>query len=157
MPGNVHIRRATTEDIDALLKMAAEMTASASAEVWKLHPDGSRPAYEEAIASSESTAFVALADGEIVGVLVAQAHSDPTGPPATRRYVQLSELGVREGYRRRGIGRALVGRAERWARGRGISRVELSVEGFNDEARGFYGDLGFSARTQRLCKVLDGE
>ncbi|MDH3213270.1 MAG: GNAT family N-acetyltransferase, partial [Myxococcales bacterium] len=38
---------------------------------------------------------------------------------------EITDLGVREGARRRGIGRALVGAATDWIAARGIERVEV--------------------------------
>lgn len=56
---------------------------------------------------------------------------------------EIGDLFVREGWRRRGIGRALVRDALAWAAGRGATRAEVRVAARNDEAQAFWRVLDF--------------
>jgi RimJ/RimL family protein N-acetyltransferase len=62
--------------------------------------------------------------------------------PASRHVADVG-LMVDAGYRRRGIGRALLTAAEKWARGAGIRKLELHVFPWNEAAISLYEDFGF--------------
>lgn len=52
-------------------------------------------------------------------------------------------VGVLQSYQRQGVGTALFGEAEKWARSMGIRRMELTVRVDNEAARGLYKRVGF--------------
>ncbi len=56
----------------------------------------------------------------------------------------ITDLGVRETARRRGLGRALVGAALEWVEQRGVDRVEARVAAGNSEGQAFWRALGFA-------------
>lgn len=56
----------------------------------------------------------------------------------------IQHLRTHPDYRRRGSGRRLMEAAERCALDAGVSRLTLGVEPFNEVARRFYEQLGFS-------------
>ena len=66
-------------------------------------------------------------------------------PPILTEIVraEITDLGVREDERRRGIGRALVAAADDWLRSRGVKRVEVRVASQNPEGQAFGRALGF--------------
>ncbi len=57
--------------------------------------------------------------------------------------VLLYEIGVRQSYRRKGIGRALIGQLERWMQANGATDIWLGAD--NAVAREFYLACGFTA------------
>jgi GNAT superfamily N-acetyltransferase len=61
----------------------------------------------------------------------------------------VTDLFLREKFRRRGIGRLMIDRVEAHCRAAGISTLELQVEIENSAAHSFYHKLGFS-RLPRL-------
>ena len=77
-------------------------------------------------------------DGEIVGRLSRRARPAAREPPRRRRRPD-----GRARYRRRGIGRALLDAAERWARERGVRKLELHVFPHNEAAIALYERAGF--------------
>jgi GNAT superfamily N-acetyltransferase len=84
--------------------------------------------------------FVADLDGRAVGwvhVLLAE-HVD------AEAFVLIGGLVVDRNHRRSGIGRALMGRAEAWARDVGCSIVRLSSSAARGAAHRFYEDLGYT-------------
>lgn len=67
----------------------------------------------------------------------------------------IEEIGVREGYRRRGIGRALLTEVQRLAAMKGADTIELCVWAFNEDAAAFYQKAGF--RVQRSILELTAD
>ncbi len=101
----------------------------------------------EAILGSQGhTLFVARLDSQIVGwlhvFLARRIESEP--------FAELGGMVVAEPHRRCGIGRRLVTAAEEWSVGCGAGRLRVRMRSDRDEARTFYGSLGFA-----LEKVQD--
>ncbi|GAC1484679.1 MAG: hypothetical protein NVS2B12_39520 [Ktedonobacteraceae bacterium] len=66
----------------------------------------------------------------------------------------LGELAVREEAEGRGIGSALVGACEAWAREHGFTLLVLDTGGSNKRARELYQHLGFIEESVKLTKPL---
>ena len=83
-------------------------------------------------------------DGEIVGRLSVARDQHPAS-------AHVADLGlmVAAGWRRRGIGRALLVQAVEWARARGVSKLELHVFPHNDAAIALYEQFGFEREGYR--------
>ncbi len=89
-------------------------------------------------------AFVAERGGRVVGFVsmwLDDTYEDLDSRPV--RYVYVSDLIVGAADRRRGIGRALMREAERWARARRVRQVRLNVLARNPTARAAYRALGY--------------
>jgi RimJ/RimL family protein N-acetyltransferase len=94
--------------------------------------------------------LVALADGEIVGVLFVERTSFGFG-----------ELGmlVARAWRGRGVGTALVTAAIEWALAQGLHKLALSVFPHNEAAIALYSKFGFveEGRRSKHMRRSDGE
>lgn len=90
----------------------------------------------------DAALFVCDLDGDLVGFCGVRIDQ---GPPIFEEVtrVEITDLGVREALRRRGIGRALCDAALAWAAERGQRRVEVRVAVGNVEGQGFWRALGF--------------
>lgn len=100
--------------------------------------------------------FLAEEAGEVVGLVMVLArvpfeHLDE--PPG--HYALVAELVVREGFRRRGIARALLDVAERYARDAGAPELRIDVLSENDPARTLYLRQGFAPYKETLTKALN--
>jgi ribosomal protein S18 acetylase RimI-like enzyme len=62
----------------------------------------------------------------------------------------LTDLYLRPGHRRRGLGRLLVDVASAYCRSRGVETIELQVGDNNEAAQAFYRRLGF----ERLSRLV---
>jgi GNAT superfamily N-acetyltransferase len=100
--------------------------------------------------SLADVAFVAVEAHGIVGFVTVAERKHFTGAPEA--YV--GELAVVEDAEGRGVGRALMGAVEGWARDRGLARISLETGTTNAGARGFYAALGYEETDVRLSKAL---
>lgn len=67
-------------------------------------------------------------------------------------------MGIREAWRRQGIGSELLKRLERWAKEKGVLRLELTVECVNHTAKRLYEKCGFQVEGRRAKSMkVDGE
>jgi ribosomal protein S18 acetylase RimI-like enzyme len=102
------------------------------------------------------TVLVAECDGEIAGfatVLTRVPYMALDDPPG--EYALVSDLIVRAGFRRRGLGEALLREAERYARLAGAAELRIGVLSGNVGARALYDRAGFTPYLETLAKRLD--
>ena len=95
------------------------------------------------IASREAAVFVWEEEGVLLGFCSVQVETAPRVLVETAR-AEITELLVRPGARRRGIGQALVAATEAWIRERGVERATLRVAAGNSEAEAFWRALGYA-------------
>lgn len=96
--------------------------------------------------------LIARNDDSAVGYLIAFLEQD--GVLFEERFVHVSEAFVLEAYRGRGIGRALLQRAEAWARERGADAVRLDVFAANRSGKQFWETAGFEIEVHQMRKTL---
>ncbi len=136
------IRRAEPGDAASLVDLAEAV--GSEHEGWLIADGGWRSVSEErrylkAIRRHTYAAvLVAETDGRVVGRLSIGRDTLPAS-----EHVADVGLMVAEGYRRRGIGRALMEAAETWARDVGVRKVELHVFPYNEGALALYDQLGY--------------
>ena len=141
---SVEIRPAVAGDATVLATLLAHLGYPADA--------AQVPERLERLRESGDDAFVALLDTSVVGLATlhsrAVLHSE-------RRVAQLTALVVAPEVRGHGVGRALVLRAEQWARERGAERLVVTTALHRAEAPAFYERLGFAHTGRRYVKQLD--
>jgi GNAT superfamily N-acetyltransferase len=97
--------------------------------------------------------FVAEIDGRVAGFVAIFAkvpYEDLDDPPG--EYALISDLCVLEPYRRRGLGRRLIERAEAYAWASGAVELRIGVLAANEDARSLYRAAGFSPSLEILTK-----
>jgi ribosomal protein S18 acetylase RimI-like enzyme len=150
------IRPYRPDDQGRVMLLAPRLTEGTAA--WR-DPAGTRRAVEVAVRSAIDShrapghaVFVALvsgaADGDIVGLVTVSERISFAG----QREAYVGWLAVRAGMERRGIGRTLMGVAEKWAVRRGLSCVTLETGAANHAARSLYRTLGYEEEDVRLTK-----
>jgi GNAT superfamily N-acetyltransferase len=134
----VTIRPCRPDDAETLVTLIHELAvyerleqfAKAKPEALRTHLFGPRPATE---------AILAEVDGTAAGfALFFATFSTFRGQPG----LYLEDIFVRNEYRGRGIGKALLATVARLAVDRGCGRLEWSVLDWNAPAIGFYQSLG---------------
>lgn len=134
-PDGVELRPLARDDLADALSLARELYGLPEAD-----PEHHRPAFEALVNDPDATPFLAVAEHEAAGLVVARF----------RRRLNyatfeawLSDLVVRERFRGRGIGRALVSAVIAEWQLRGSHRIQLEVASERTVARSLYERMGF--------------
>jgi len=140
MSKSVSIRRATGEDAGAIASLAVELGYAANARVM-------RSRIRAVLASAADLLVVAVdTSGAVAGWL--QAHASHIVESGFR--VEITGLIVSRVFRRRGIGRALVAKAEDWAKTVSAEAVVVRSNAKRVESHFFYPALGYSSIKTQL-------
>jgi GNAT superfamily N-acetyltransferase len=121
------IRRLMIEDAGAAAELSSQLGYPASA-------DDLCKRIDERLRSSDSIAFAAVLDGQIVGWIDAFIEQHLQGPPS----VVIGGLVVRDGNRGLGIGKRLCLAIEEWARSKSIPLVRVRSQIKREDAHRFY-------------------
>ena len=154
------IRSATRADYDALNIVFAEVELlhRTALPYWFRAVDGpalEREFFESQLDDAEAMWLVAERDGEIVGFVNVCVRQTPDRPfLVPHRYAHIENLAVRASSRGAGVGRALMAAAASWAVERGLSEIELNVWEFNQQALGFYEQLGYVTERRTMRRVI---
>ena len=140
----VELRRATLEDLDAIVRLLADDPLGQARE----EPVGAglqpyRRAFELIDADPAQLLVVATGGDEVVGTMQLSFL-----PGLARRgglRAQIEAVRVHESYRSRGLGTAMFEWAIAEARRRGCTLVQLTTDKTRTDAHRFYSRLGFVA------------
>jgi len=149
------VRQATPEDVPALVALFQELDRMQSD--WRVFTP--RPGFYDEVglkyreAMSTENAVVLVAEGE-EGEIVGMAYGEVRIPSrfSDERALELSGVVVRTGYRGRGVGRALVQEAARFAGELGVEWVELKTFAPNQGAMAFWEGMGFTPRVVQMTQ-----
>lgn len=93
--------------------------------------------------SEDAEVIVAVSDGVICGFAMATVVRRPQSAyNLERAFYHVEEFGVDERYRRHGVASALMAYLKNNARAKGLTKIELDVWAFNDDALAFYEAAG---------------
>ena len=150
-----YIRPAERGDVPALVRLRlanAERHVQLAPDIFRMpDPAAVRRHFEDVLGSALIS--VAELDGEVVGMAEVVLL---TGQPdhqilVPRRGADIHTV-VLDGYRGRGVGRALVAAAERVAAAHGVAVVFATIFSTNEDAVDFYSAAGFGPRGILLSK-----
>lgn len=135
----VHVRPATEDDAPVVARILAAGSRTPDAEDVESAHD-----YATAIArvhAAGGEVLVACADDYVVGLcqVLLLPHVQHRGGICA----EVESVHVREDWRRRGVGRALMAAAESFAVAHGCYRVQLTSHESRAGAHFFYGSLGY--------------
>jgi ribosomal protein S18 acetylase RimI-like enzyme len=156
----LEIRPANTDDYNALVGLYRD--ADRMAHEWLPHffrPidefERSREEIGAQIVDDDTALFVVEEDGVVLGLVMAVMQSSPPWSGfVKRRFVEVVDLAVAPGARRRGIARRLMHAAEEWALSRSADSVDLTVVEGNEAALALYQGTGYDLRSYRMWKRL---
>lgn len=154
-PADGRIRRAVATDVDGVTALWIDLTLHHA----RLDPlfalrrgaeDEVRRIVGAQLRDPDRTAiFVAALLPEadtrstLAGFCTVRVDAAPPIHPETQR-AEITDLAVRAGARREGLGTALVDAAYAWLRGRSVERVEVRVASANAEGQAFWRARGFT-------------
>jgi GNAT superfamily N-acetyltransferase len=160
---SLQIRPVTLDDLEVLIEIyldTARHHAAIDPEVFHV-PD--RAAIEVRLrrrieGRGVTGEYVAAMIGD---QMVGSASVDMADPPSAgnmARAVPTAEFGVSvvDGWRGRGIGRALIAACEAWAAEHGVARMILNVSEANEGAIRLYHELGYRDFDRAMLKSLAG-
>jgi ribosomal protein S18 acetylase RimI-like enzyme len=151
---SIVIRAATDADREAVLALAPRLLVGVAP--WRDQGEAlaaGRRWLEGSLAAAarrEGAVFVAAVAGHVLGVI----SIGPSMHFSGERDGYIGELAVAEHASRQGIGRALIGAADTWARDHGLAHLTLHTGARNAGARAFYAALGFAEEEVRLTRPL---
>lgn len=151
-PTPVVVRRATADDVPALVALLADDPLGRIREVSDMA--AYRRAFERVDADPHHILVAAVAQGAVVGTLQLSVIPGLSRAGALRG--QIEAVRVRADQRGAGIGTALLRWAVDEARRRGCALVQLTTDKSRADALRFYERLGFLASHEGLKMVLDG-
>lgn len=150
------IRLATDADSEFILAQAPRFAAF-PLPAWRRRHEcvaGIRERLREHVEESPANSHLFVAedgDGAPAGFVHLQHSADPfTG----ERNCHVVDLVVASSHEGRGVGKALLAHAERWAREHRCKLLTLAVFPGNERARKLYANAGFDADLLRLAKPL---
>ncbi|KUJ82651.1 N-acetyltransferase [Microbulbifer flavimaris] len=100
--------------------------------------------------------FVARHENEIVGFIVVLISGEDDGArhiyERYKRYGEITDLAVAEGFRRRGIAKLLIEKVEEYVSSLGVFTLQVSALAKNFAALSLYEETGFGAYEVTLIK-----
>ncbi len=157
-PARGSVRPAERRDLDRVAALWGAITVHPAAldPVFRMRPDADA-ALAELIRALHRDPSVAILvydeDGDLPGMCIVRIDRAPPILEETRR-AEITDLGVREDARRRGIGATLADAALRWVSDADVVRVEVRVASGNAEGQAFWRALGFDDLMDVLHKRL---
>ncbi len=140
----ITIREARDEDAPEIAELLSELGYPTSAQavpqrLARMRTEGGQ------------TTLIAEADGESVGMATIMVrHMISRDEPFGR----LASVVVKDGWRSRGVGAALVARTEEVCRAAGCGAIEVTSAAHRERAHEFYRRLGYEERPHRFVKPL---
>lgn len=143
----VFVRNARPGDAPDLARLCTQLGYPSTADVMP-----SRLSKLTGDSGDNARAFVAESKGAAVGLLTIHLrHTLNHEAPIA----QITLLVVDETVRARGVGRALVDAAERWARERNSRRINVTTQLSRDGAHAFYERVGYRHTGRRYGKDFE--
>ncbi|HET8785965.1 MAG TPA: GNAT family N-acetyltransferase [Candidatus Limnocylindrales bacterium] len=157
------VRAARPEDADAMTALEHASAIHHAA----IDPDRWRVPSLEAVARNRrhwlrvrprSEGFVAVADGQVVGMIelwLKRPHDSTGGGARIQRLRADLGISVAPGWQGRGVGSALMLAGEAWARAQGAERMVLDLAANNTGAQRLYERLGYEVEAIAMDKAIE--
>jgi GNAT superfamily N-acetyltransferase len=145
---NIKIREAEIDDMEALVALLHELFAIEADFTFdeKRQRQGLKLMMDEN-GNQRRCIQVAEVNGQVAGMCTAQSLISTAEGGAV---ALIEDMVVANPYRKMGIGRQLMAHVEKWARRRGMKRLQLLADQTNCGGLDFYLKIGWQ-RTQLIC------
>lgn len=157
MQAGATIRAAVAADLPRMCALG-EQIQERHAQAWPqlfapVEANREEPFWRSWIERPDHAAFVAMRGETIIGMVTASVSTQAVSILRPIRVCFVSTVVVEATERQKGVGRALVGEIERWARDNGAADIRLNVYAFNAEATRLYENLGYAVRSHTMGKL----
>ena len=140
-------QRARTIDIPQLLLLAGKLWPHATAAELKRE-------FVESIRGRSKTVIVLRADDQtIVAFIILSIRNDYVEGSSSSPVAYVEGIFVDSRHRRAGIGRDLIGQAERWAKSHKCRQLASDTEIHNRRSRAFHQRVGFTDANHVVCYI----
>ena len=151
----VRTRIATPADVEILAVLWNELRDLGARSERAINPvtvADANQRFAEVVKQDDADVIIACAGDDVAGLAIVRVvQPDPLSPT---RLLQLSNMVVASGHRRRGVGHALVAAAAEYADERGLDHVGAGIYPSLREAGRFFVRLGFApVAVQRVAPV----
>lgn len=152
------IREINVDDAEKFTLLTKEIEASSQYMLWEVgekevNVDEQADKIEAMQRSENSTIFVAEQFDKLIGFLLTVG-----GGAKRNKHSVYIVVGISLNYRGQGVGKKLFEQMEKWAKERGICRLELTVVTLNEAALSLYKKQGFEIEgTKRNSLFIDGK
>ena len=138
------IKRAKTEDADALAGLAIQM--------WTEHiPEDLAEEFRRLVTNDDAVCFIKWVDDKPIAFAQCQLRHDYVEGTDSSPVGYLEGIFVSEGYRKQGFAAELLSECEKWAKEKGCSEFASDCELDNIESFRFHMALGFEEANRIIC------
>lgn len=154
------IRPAVEKDfpaISALYRETYQLHHQAHPDSYKETPEYplARGTFLNLLEDEDEAILVAEVDGMVIGMMnISIEEEGESRLHHPYRRVVVDELSVTQDWRRKGVGRAFLQQAEKWAKEKETRQLTVIVYNFNQEALAFYESQGYTPFSVRLSKRI---
>lgn len=111
--------------------------------------------FDDLLANPQFTIFIAEEDAQALGYIACQVIERPQNPFSFAvKALHVDQISVRPNARTKGVGAALIQKAEQLAKELNIQRVQLDSWAFNTGAHEFFEKQGFEKYNFRFWKFI---
>ena len=156
----MNIRQATGNDSLLLSRLCMDVQrlhAEKHPDIFKMpqREDFAVTYFDEMLADPAVAIYLAEEDGETTGYILCKLFERPeTVFTHANRFLSIEHISVRPAARQRGVGSALMARAERLAKDLHVTRIQLNSWDFNTTAHSLFEKCGFRKTEHRFRRDL---
>ena len=159
MKDNIICRAANVADnnrLKALFQEVLSIHCEMRPDVFRVKNDAADELFLRMVRDPHRLCLVAAAGAEVVGYVLYSIQLFHRHPVTVETgWATIEHLYVRNDWRRRGIGRALLEASEKPLAERGVETVDLQVWAGNPQAEAFYRQMGYRRRSTILEKNIE--
>ena len=121
-------------------------------EIFKAYSEENmKSLFEDIFSNNNAVAYVAKIENEPAGyILFSEVQKEETYFRNSYSIVYIDQICVESRFKRKGVGKALVNFAKKYAKDRGITRLEMDYWSKNKFSGEFFRSQGFSNFNERL-------
>ncbi|MBC3917728.1 GNAT family N-acetyltransferase [Undibacterium sp. CY18W] len=157
----VTIRKATSEDVEAMCELSDQINAQHHAQaphIFVKHNQREldRLFWQASFQAAHTCALLACQNDAVIGFITLSWHENMTIPFLyCRRICRIGTIVVSDRHQQQGVGSMLMDAATAWGREHQAVELRLEVFDFNQNAMAFYRAQGYGVQSHIMSKALE--